>query len=1052
VIAWFARNGVAANLLMLVILATGLHAVSDRIPLEVFPSFELDIVTISVPYRGATPEDAEEAVVTRIEEAIFDLEGIKEIRAAAREGRASVTVELAKGIAPRDILDDIKNRVDAISTFPAETERPVYSLATRQREVISVVVSGDLSERELREYGERVRDDLTALPGVTQVELGAIRPYEIAVEVGDDVLHQYGITLADVAEAIRRASLDLSAGSIRTAGGEVLLRTKEQAYGDEDFSSIPILSRDDGTRLTLGDIADVSDGFEENPIRADFNGRRAVLIEVYRVGEQNAIEVADRVKDYVAAAADRFPEGVNLSYWRDRSRIVKSRLKTLLDSALQGGVLVFLLLALFLRFSVALWVCVGIPVAFCGALALLPWLGITINIISLFAFILVLGVVVDDAIVTGENIYTHVKRGEPGPEAAVSGTLEVAVPVTFGVLTTVAAFIPLLLIEGARGQIFAQIPMIVIPVLLFSLVESKLILPAHLRHLRAGADEGLLVRLQQRVADGLETAIVRLYQPLLGVALRQRYLVLALFVGVAVVVWALVKAGHVNFVFFPRVQSETARATLIMPPGTPFEITERHVERIARAARELREEYRIEDGRSLIKDILSIGGSTGGSGAGDSSVGRVIFEILSPEERDDTVTSSDIVREWRRRIGIIPGAESLTYRAEIGRGGSPVEVRLTGSDITALDGMAEDVKARLREYPGLFDVGDSLEEGKEEMRIRIRPQAQLLGLSAEDLARQVRQAFFGVDAQRIQRGRDDVRVIVRYPARERRSLENLASMYIRTPAGVEVPFSEVADVSLGRSPSVIRRVDRQRVVDVSADANKQTANMEAIKRDLGAYLAEIAPRYPGVRYSFEGEAREQRESFGSLKIGLAFVLFVVYALLAIPFRSYLQPFVVMSVIPFGVVGAILGHMILGMNLSVLSLMGMLALIGVVVNDSLVLVDFVNRRRAAGDDVEAAARRAGVARFRAVLLTSLTTFAGLTPLIFEKATQAQFLIPMAVSLGFGILFATVITLLLVPINYVILEDLRRLFRPAISAGRAVAVAPPAQSLPPRTGSD
>jgi multidrug efflux pump subunit AcrB len=1039
VIAWFARNGVAANLLMVALLAAGVHALTMRIPLEVFPTFELDIINISVPFRGATPTDVEEAVVTRIEEAIFDLDGIEEIRANAREGRAAITVEVSKGVAPRDLLEDIKNRVDAVSTLPAETERPTIALATRQREVLSVVVAGDLSERALRHHGERVRDDLAALPGVTQVELHAVRPFEIAIEVSENALHEYGLTFEDVAVAIRRASLDLSAGSIRTSGGEILLRTKEQAYVGDDFASIIVLSRPDGTRVTLADVAQVRDGFEENPIKVRFNGEHAVVVEVYRVGDQSAIDVADKVKDYVARAAQRFPPGVKLSYWRDTSRIVKSRINTLTNSALQGGLLVFALLALFLRFTVALWVCVGIPIAFAGALSLMPFLGVSINIISLFAFILVLGVVVDDAIVTGENIYTHMRRGVPAAEAVVSGTHEVAIPVTFGVLTTVAAFIPLLLIEGVRGQIFAQIPMIVIPVLLFSLVESKLILPAHLRHMDVSRPENALVRVQQRVANGLEAFIVRLYQPVLAAALRARYLTLSLFVGGGIIVGALIMAGHINFVFFPRVQSETARASLVMPPGTPFEITERHVERITRAAQALREEHRDAGGEAIIKDIMSYAGSSGGSGAGQSHVGQVIFEITSPEERESTLTSSDLVREWRQRIGTIAGAETLTFRAEIGRGGSPIDVRLTGQHFAELDAMAADLEQRLRTYPGVFDVEDSFERGKEEVQIAIRPQAQLLGLSAENLARQVRQAFFGVEAQRIQRGRDDVRVMVRYPQEQRHSLEDLESMFIRTPSGVEVPFSEVATATVGRGYSIIRRIDRRRVVDVTADLNKETANAEAIKRDLTEYLAQLAPQYPGVRSTLEGEAREQRESFGSLRLGLAFVLFIVYTLLAIPFRSYLQPLIVMSVIPFGIIGAILGHMLLGMNLSILSYMGMLALIGVVVNDSLVLVDHVNRRRALGDSIEDAARSAGVARFRAVMLTSLTTFAGLTPLILEKATQAQFLIPMAVSLGFGILFATAITLVLVPINYLVLEDLRAIARRAMGGG-----APPAAS--------
>jgi len=690
--------------------------------------------------------------------------------------------------------------------------------------------------------------------------------------------------------------------------------------------------------------------------------------------------------------------------------------------------LIFLLLALFLRFTVALWVCVGIPVSFMGAIALLPTLGVTINIISLFAFILVLGVVVDDAIVTGESIYTHLKRKEAPGEAVVRGTLEVARPVTFGILTTVAAFVPLLMVEGIRGKLFAQIPLIVIPVLLFSLVESKLILPAHLRHLDVTRPDPPLVRLQQKIATGLERAILHIYQPLLATALHYRYFTLSLFVAAVIIVSGFVVSGDVRFIFFPRVQSETARATLIMPAGTPFATTAAHIDQMAAAADAIRSEHiDPETGESVIKDILALAGTTGRGGSGVSHVGQVIFEIVSPEQRTLDITSSDLVNQWRQRIGDIPGAESLIFRAEIGRGGSPIAVQLSGNDLEQLANLSEEIQERLRQYAGVFDIGDTFEAGKEEIQLEIKPEAELLGVTAADLARQVRRAFFGEEAQRIQRGRDDVRVMVRYPAEERRSLANLETMRIRTATGVEIPFSEVANAVMGRSYSVIKRVDRRRILDVTADVDKQTVDVESIKRDLTTFLSSRRPVYPDVRFSLEGEAREQRESFGSLRIGLGFVLFVIYALLAIPFRSYGQPLIVMLVIPFGVVGAILGHMLLGMNLSILSIMGMLALIGVVVNDSLVLVDYVNRRRSEGVTVIDAVRIAGVARFRAVLLTSLTTFAGLAPLIFERATQAQFLIPMAVSLGFGVLFATFITLLLVPVNYLILEDLKRPFR-------------------------
>ncbi len=1049
-IAWFARNGVAANLLMLLIVGLGLHAVSQRIPLEVFPAFELDLVNISFSYRGATPEEVEEGVMLRVEEAIHDLEGIREITANAGEGGGTVSVEVAGGYDPRTLLDDLKNRIDAISTFPAEVERPIYSVALHRREVISVAISGDLSERDLRRLGERVRDELAAQPGISQVELEGVRDYEVAIEIPATTLEAYNLTLEEVAGAVSRSSLDLSAGQIRSTGGDILLRTRGQAYRQADFENIVVRSRTDGTRLTLADIAEVHDGFSEDPLRQLFNGRPTVLVEVYSTGDQSAIAIADATRAYVEQAAASLPPGIEMTTWRDRSRIVKARLATLTNSAIQGGLLIFILLTLFLRFSVALWVCVGIPVSFMGALALMPELGVTINIVSLFAFILVLGIVVDDAIVTGENIYSHLKRYGDPTRAAIEGTHEVAVPVTFGILTTAVAFLPLLFIGGVRGQIFAQIPMIVIPVLLFSLVESKLILPAHMKHLRVRGerpeDYSLPARLQHRFADGFERLIFNAYGPLLRTALRHRYMTWAVFAAVLILVYAVIASGHVRFVFFPRVESETARATLQMAPGTPFEITDSHIVRMTRAAQELMDEYvDPATGESVIRNILSTTGSSGGLGSSGAHIGRVMFEIVSPELRTLQVTSSELVRAWRERIGQVPGAREVSYRAEIGRGGNPLEVELTGSDPDALDAAAAEVRARLGEYPGVFDVSDTTSDGKEEIELRLLPQAELLGIDVRQLARQVRNAFFGAEAQRIQRGRDDVRVMIRYPEAERRSIATLESMRIRTPQGSFVPFTEVAEIQWGRSYSTIRRVSRERVVSVSADVNKETADIEGIKSDLRNFIGQLLERYPGMRAELAGEAEEQRESFTSLYYGSLFVMFVIYALLAIPFRSYGQPLMVMSVIPFGLIGATLGHVLLGMDLSILSFMGMLALTGVVVNDSLVLVDYVNQRRAEGMPVTDAVSVAGVARFRAVMLTSLTTFAGLMPLIFEKSTQAQFLIPMGVSLGFGVLFATLITLVLVPVNYLILEDIYRLFRRAPeSPARAKPSASPESS--------
>ena len=1027
-IAWFTRNPVAANLLMLAIFVAGVQAVVMRTPLEVFPSTDADRVQVITLYRGASPEEVEKAVSTRVEEAIQDLQGIEEIRSYSTEGQSRVDVDVARGHHDRELLDDIKGRVEAITSFPEGIERPEYRVVQWRRNTISAVVYGALPEAGLRRIAERVRDEIAALAEVTQVELDGVRPYELAIEIPEARLREYGLTLAEVAEAIRRGSLDLAAGSLLTAGGEILVSARQQAVSSDDFAEIVLRGESDGSRLLLGDIARISDGFTEDPVVTRFDGRSAVLLEVYRVGDQSAIEVAGAVKRYIAEAGAQLPEGVTLAYWRDRSRIVEARLDTLLRSAAQGMALVLLLLALFLRPAVALWVCVGIPIAFAGGLLLMPTLGITLNIVTLFAFILVLGIVVDDAIVTGENVHARLEQWGDPLRAAIEGTREVAVPVTFGVLTTAVAFLPPVFMGGHRGPIFAQIPLVVVPVLLFSLVESKLILPAHLRYLKPrdpAHPPGRLLRGQQRIADGLQGFIMQFYRPLLHAALNRRYLTLSLFIAVVIVVFSAVGAGWMKFVFFPRVQSELARASLSMPAGTPVEVTGAHIARMAETAQALQEKYvDPESGEPVIRHILSTVGSTGGRNRGQSHVGRVMFEIVAPEHRSLAITSSELVAEWRRSIGAIPGAESVTYRAEIGRGGDPIDVQLRGRDFAEMQALAEGIKARLAGYPGLFDIGDSYSDGKRELRLSLLPRAELIGLSLRDVAQQVRRAFLGEEVQRIQRDRDEVKVMLRYPLAERESLARLYDLRIRTPGGGELPLAEIAELQPARSPAQIKRIDRQRTINITADADKQRADVGAIKADLGVWLDDSIAALPGIDYSLEGEAREQRDSFGTLYFGLLLVLFLIYCLLAIPFRSYSQPLMVMSVMPFGVAGAVLGHAIMGMNLSIISALGMLALIGVVVNDSLVLVDYVNRRRREGVEQEMAVRIAGVARFRPVLLTSLTTFAGLTPLIFEKSTQAQFLIPMAVSLGFGILFATFVTLLLIPVNYLILEDIRR----------------------------
>ncbi len=1025
-IAWFTKNHVAANLLLISILLAGLFSVSTQIPLEVFPSFEADRISVSVTLRGSTPEDVEKGVAIRIEEAVQDLEGVKRITSRSSEGSASVSIEVDTGYDPRELLADIKSRVDAINTFPVDAEKPVVALAQRTREVIAVTVSSEYGEKETLEYAEHVRDDLLRLPEITQVELSGVRDYEIAIEVSQDTLRQYDLRLSDISSAISNSSTDVSAGNLKTEGGDVLIRSKGQAYRKDEFAQVVVKYQADGTIIRLGDIARITDDFEETPVRTRFNGKQAAFIDVYRIGPQSAIEVADAVKNYITEHQSQLPEGFELSFWDDDSEIVKSRIATLTTNAIQGGILVLALLTLFLRPAIAFWVFIGIPVSFMGAFLAMPIFGITLNVMSLFGFILVLGIVVDDAIVTGENVYTHLKTAESGEQAAIRGTQEVATPVTFGVLTTVAAFLPLAFIEGNRGALFAQIPVVVIPVLLFSLIESKFVLPAHLKYLKLRSEKSnpsKLQQFQQRFADGFEHAIMKYYQPLLNVALKNKLATVSLFVGIFFIILTLITSGWTKFIFFPRIPSETVRAELTFPAGTPFEVTNKYIIDMSDKAKELQDKYRDEDGQSVILNILATTGGRGGS----SNTGSVRFEITPAEKRESDIGSRELASEWRDLIGIIPGAESVTFRAEFGRSSDPIDVQLSGSSIDTLEAVAEKVKERLATYPTVYEIADSMSDGKDELQIELTEQGLALGLNRVDVSQQVRNSFFGAQVQRIQRGRDDVRVMVRLPIEERRSVADLTDILIKTPTGGTVPLSHVATLVPGQSPSSIYRIDRYRTLNVTADVEKSNTNMTVLQADLKTYLDELMVQYPGVDYSLEGEAKEQRESFGSLAWGLVFVFFIIYALLAIPFKSYLQPLIVMSVIPFGMIGAVMGHWVMGMELTIMSLLGMLALIGVVVNDSLVLVDFINKKREEGGDLLETVKLAGAARFRPVMLTSLTTFIGLMPLLFEKATQAQFLIPMAVSLGFGIIFATLITLLLVPVNYLLMERFQGWFK-------------------------
>jgi multidrug efflux pump subunit AcrB len=1022
-IAWFAKNDVAANILLVVVMLSGLYVMNTRVPVDMFPEIEVRNVNVSMSLPGASPQEVEEGITIKVEEAIQDLEGIRQISSTSREGGATVSIEVLDGYDPRTLLEEVKIRVDAINNFPIDAENLLIQVPQWRRDAIGVVLYGDYDAVTLRRMAEDVRDELAQLDAVTQAALDNTLPFEMSIEIPEWSLRQYDLTLEQVATILRQNSRDVSAGNLRTEGGEIFIRSRGQAYQAADFASLPIITTQDGSMIRLGDIAQIRDAFEETPIRTRFNGVPAIEVEVFRTGNESIIDITQAVRDYIDAKQSDLPQGLSMTYWRDRSEPIKARLATLTKSAWQGALLVILMLALFLRPAVAFWVCLGIPMCFLGAFLFMPMFGVSINLMSLFAFILVLGIVVDDAIVTGENVYSHLQRGTDPLEAAIRGTREVAVPVTFGILTTAAAFLPLAFQTG-RGSWYASITFVIVPVLLFSLVESKFILPAHLKHVRPQSKKtGKFSQMQQKVAQSLEVLIEKVYQPALAHAMRWRYATLFAMLACFIVVMGTIMSGHTKFIFFPRIQSEIATANLIMPAGTAFETTDSLVQSMTRHAQDLKDLYVDPDsGESVIRNIYSI------SGGRNATTGRVRVETVPPEKRTIDVKTQDIVNEWRKRVGQVPGAEQLNYRAEIGGwGGSPIDIELKGQNGQSLADLGERLKAQLAEFAGVFDIEDSLSDGKEELQLELKPEARLLGLDLNTVAGQVRQAVFGFEVQRVQRGREEVRVMVRYPLEARQSIETLEQMMIRIGPNQEVPLWQVADVFPGLSPNEIIRIDRQRTLSVTADFDKQNADMSLVTSELENWLDENISAYPGVTYELAGEARDQRESSQGLAVGGIALAILIYVLLAIPFKSYSQPIIVMSIIPFGMVGAVAGHWIMGLDLTLLSFMGMLALSGVVVNDSLVLVDYVNQKRLAGESIKKAVYEAGGRRFRPVILTSLTTFAGLMPLLFEKSTQAQFLIPMAVSLGFGILFATLITLFVVPMNYLILEDAKAYFR-------------------------
>lgn len=1047
-ITWFVKNPVATNLMMMIFLAGGVISYLN-LNQEEFPDIDFGMVQVSVAYLGATPAESESAVCLRIEEALEGAEDIERLTSTAREGGCDATLELTSGADLNRALNDIKGKVDAITTFPTETEKPIVRAFSASGNVMTLSLASNTDDSNLKVVAEDIRNDLLDLDEVSTVNIEYIRPFEISIEVSEFTLRQYGLTLDQISRAIDRASLDLPGGTIRTASGEILLRTKGQVYSGDEYANIVVQSFPDGTQLRLGEIATVKDGFEEGYLDARVNGVNAAIINVLRVGDEDIVTSARQVREWMSSTDFNLPEGMTLNVVTDSAVATQDRISTVAKNAYTGLLLVLVILALFLRFKLAIWVAAGIPIAIAGALALFPTVGLTISSLTVMGFILVLGIIVDDAIVVGERIHAFERKGLSHEDAAIEGALEVSVPVIFGVLTTIAAFLPILLLGGQMGAFFNAIGAVVVFCLIASLVESQLILPGHIAHRKTEGYflEGTRVvtiwqNFQGKIAHSMEHFAEHGYERALKKVLKYRYAAWSLATGVIIVTFALLMSGRVVFQFMPSVEGDVVYGTVVMPVGVPGDITEGAISILEEKAIELTAELQEEllglkasgmapeETERVVDSVLTIiggraprggpGGAGGGRNAGSSEVAEVVLYLTPFFERGEI--SSAVIRDrWREKVGTIPDALELTFVSDSFSAGDAINYRLEGRDEENLKIAASELRAELGRYPGVFDISDSFRAGKQEVQIQILERGKTLGLTLNDIATQVRQAFYGAESQRIQRGSDDIRVMVRYPEEERQSLGNLEDLLIRTPSGAEVPFLSIADFSLGNSYSSINRQNGRRVITVRGDIDRTTVKPDEIRREIIAKYQDDWARNLDVDLVVGGEGEQQIQSLSELFSTFPLAMMVIYALLAIPLKSYTQPLVIMSVIPFGAIGAIVGHFIMGADLVFFSLLGIIALSGVVVNASLVLVVSINRLRAEGMGMVEAVSNAGMMRFRPIFLTSLTTFIGLVPLMITANPATFFVVPMAISLSFGVLFATIITLFLVPSLYLILHD-------------------------------
>jgi multidrug efflux pump subunit AcrB len=1016
-IRWFIDNPIAANLLMALLLVGGAMGI-PALDKQFFPEFELNTVSVAMPYPGAGPREVEEQICIRIEEAVHDLTGVSELRSSARQGMGRVLIEAESGYDMQRLTAEVKTRVDAINTFPVDAERPIITELTHRHHMMVVSLAGGIGERNLKQLGEQLRDDLASQPHVSVVELQSPRPFELAVEVSEYTLRRYGLTFHDVVTAIRGSSLNLPAGAIKAADGDIQLQTRGQAYDRHDFEQIPLLSTRDGTQVMLGDVATIVDGFEDVDVRTRFNDRPSHNLHVYVTSSPNVLVTSEVVHAWVERMRERLPPGVELALWRDSAVPFKGRIDTLLNNGLGGLALVFVVLVLFLRPMLALWVCSGIAVAFMGTFFILQYTGVSLNMISLFAFLLILGIVVDDAIIVGESIYTRQMAGEAGAKGALTGTHGVIKPVMYAVISTMIFFVPMLFLPGEMAEVAYSIPVVVLLTLMFSLVECLWILPAHLAHmrpLRPGPYPWLrkLERIRLAFANGLTDFAHTIYRPFLGRALQANLLVIAVFMVALMVSLALYGGGWLRSVFHPSIVSDRVFAQVTLPEGGAYADTLRTLHQVEAAAVQVKTEYNNDERFAGPAPVI---------GHIDSS-GRENKIGISIELRSDAVDGRELSARWRELIGDLGEVESFRLDYTIDDRSKPISLVLSATSVEDLQTVADELRLVLKSYPGVYNINDTLQAPREEIVLGLKPAAENLSVTLADLARQVREAFYGAEAQRIPRTKEDVRVMVRYPEQERLSVGNLSEMRVRTPAGIEVPFDAVAQVSYQPGYLVIDRLNRKRTLEVTAELVPGISDPRAVVNDIiASHLPAWSARYPGLGLALEGDLEEESEFLSAMARYMALSLLVIYALMAIPFRSYFQPLLVLTAVPFGIMGAIFGHMILNWEISVFSLLGVIACAGVVVNDNLVLIDRINQLRAGGHSALESLLQGGEDRFRPIILTSLTTFIGLLPIMAETSIQAQFLIPMVTSLAFGVLFATGVTLVLVPCLYLLGEQI------------------------------